>query len=103
MLVRSAHKHMQQKNIREGNYCFPDGIRKQFWYCFNDYECKHHDFGTQSKSLYKLVSVTKGSLFQVMKIDGEEEAWFYLRFIYGLSASKVKTFCNLAMLLSVLL
>ena len=64
---------MQQKN-REGNYCFPDGIRKQFRYCFNNYECKYHNFGTQIKSLYKLVSVTKGSLFQVMKIDGEEEA-----------------------------
>ena len=97
---------MQQKNFREDNYCFPDGIRKQFWYCFYGYECKHPNFGTQIKSLYKLASVTKGSLFQVMKIDGEEEAWFYLRFIYvfiSQSANKVKNFCNLTMLLSVLL
>ena len=42
---------------------FPDTILKQFWYCFNDYECTHHNFGTQINSLYKLVSVRKGSLF----------------------------------------
>ena len=30
MLVNSAHRHIQQKNIREGNCYFPDTILKQF-------------------------------------------------------------------------
>ena len=59
MLVNSVHRHIQQKNIREGNCYFPDTILKQFRYCFIDYECTHHNLGTQIKSMYKLVLVTK--------------------------------------------
>ena len=63
MLVNSVHRDIQPKNIREGNCYFPDTILKQLRYCLNDYECKYHNFGTQIKSLDKLLSVTKESLY----------------------------------------
>ena len=48
--------HIQQRNIREGNFCFQGTILKQFGHRF--------DFGAyklvvQFKGLCKLVSVTK--------------------------------------------
>ena len=63
MLVNSVHRHIQQKNIREGNCYFQDTILKQFWYFFIDLKCTHHNLGTQIKILCKLVWVTKGNLF----------------------------------------
>ena len=63
MLVNSVHRHIQQEKNREGNWYFQDTILKQFWYCFIDFKCTHHNLGTQIKSLYKLVSVAKGNLF----------------------------------------
>ena len=62
-MLSCVFTNILQKNISKGKCYFPDTILKQFWYCFNDYECTHHNFGTQINSLYKLVSVRKGSLF----------------------------------------
>ena len=63
MLANSVHRRMQQENIWEGNYYFQDTTLKQFWYCFIDSKCTHHNLGTQIKSLYKSVSVGNGNLF----------------------------------------
>ena len=64
---------MQQKNIREVNFYFPDTSLKQFGYYFINYGWKHHNFDTKIKVLYKLVSVLKGKYLQVMEIDREED------------------------------
>ena len=106
MLVNSFRRHIQQENIRERNYYFQDTILKQFRYFFINFKSTHHNLGTQIKSLYKLVSVEKGNLFLSYEIDKEEDTRFYFSLVYVFisnSANKMKKFCNLAILLSVLL
>ena len=63
MLVNSVRRYIQQENIREGNCYSQDTILKQFWSCFIDFKCTHHNLATQIKSLYKLLSVKNGNLF----------------------------------------
>ena len=106
MLVNSVNMHIRQENIREGNYYFQDTILKQFWYCFIDSKCTHHNLGTQIKSLYKSVSAAKGSLFV------SYENWsryihdfisVLFMFLSHIQPIKEDIFCNLAILLPVLL